>query len=452
MKGFFGMSAESDIVSISVTTATAGVTQIGFGEPAILSANASYPELVRHYSSADSILDDGISSTDPEYLMAQAIMAQTPHPDQFALLRRPTAPTQEWYITVLSAADHVTYSLLAGDTLVSIDSGTSGDNDSIVDALIDALNGSSVETVLPAGWAASAQGGAGAKYIRVIGSEGSFLSLSVKSTALLSVEQVQTDTTVEDALVAANLEDSSWYAVLNPFSSYDSIKTVSAWANAVSNKMYLADSADTPIINDALSGATDIAAYLKVLSADKTALVYSPIASEFAASAWAGRCLPLLPGSENWAFKTLVGVSPAGLTDTQRTNLKAKRCNWYSTVGGLNLTSPTGYTFKSWVDQARGIDWLKARLSEATINLFANNDKIAQTDSGIQKVASTIRVVLETGIAQGLLSSIVYLTVPKAADVSDADKAARALTGIKAKVLLAGAWNSVALSINVALS
>ena len=126
--------------------------------------------------------------------------------------------------------------------------------------------------------------------------------------------------------------------------------------------------------------------------------------------------------------------------------------NWYSTVGGLNLTSNTGYTFKTWIDQVRGIDWLVARCAEAVINLFANNDKISQTDAGIQKVASAIRVVLNTGITQSLLSKIVYLNVPKAEDVSDADKAARHLTGIAAKTLLASAWNSVGFSINVALS
>lgn len=91
------MSALSEISSLVISTATVGITRAGFGIPLIVSHNASFPERVRFYSGISDVGND-FATTSPEYLAADAILSQSPHPEQLCIGRAANKPTQQYTI------------------------------------------------------------------------------------------------------------------------------------------------------------------------------------------------------------------------------------------------------------------------------------------------------------------------------------------------------------------
>jgi hypothetical protein len=91
------VSALSEISSLVISTATVGITRAGFGIPLIVSHNASFPERVRFYSDISDVGTD-FAVDSPEYLAADAILSQSPHPDQLCIGRAANKPTQQYTI------------------------------------------------------------------------------------------------------------------------------------------------------------------------------------------------------------------------------------------------------------------------------------------------------------------------------------------------------------------
>jgi hypothetical protein len=192
------------------------------------------------------------------------------------------------------------------------------------------------------------------------------------------------------------------------------------------------------------SDSTTIAAVVKAAAYARTGVVYSAVAdSKFPDAAWFGTCLPKTPGAVNWAFKTLSGVTVDSLTATERKRVWDKYASTYETVAGVNITRWGNTGSGEYFDIIRGIDWLKARMTERIYSLFVNQDKIPFTDKGIGSIEAEIRTTLEEAIENEVLAIIDYVVSPLAEDVSSADKALRKLTGMKFKATLAGAVNTV---------
>src|SRR5690606_41609604 len=72
------------------------------------------------------------------------------------------------------------------------------------------------------------------------------------------------------------------------------------------------------------SKTDDLASELAAAGFARTFALYSD--DDFAAAALLGRCLPMDPGSETWAFKTLAGLSPSKLTEPEKAARRAKQC------------------------------------------------------------------------------------------------------------------------------
>lgn len=431
--------ALSDIVSVTITSSTAGVTQAGFGVPLILSVNATFTERVRFYTSLAGVGAD-FATTTPEYLAASAIFAQSPAPSRIAVGRRALKPTQDWRISLAAAptAGEV-YSLTVGSTAVSVTagSGTFCVNDTVIAQLVAAIGSVT-------GYTVSAAGTGGSKYVKILSNTaGNFLNVNVDDVGKLLVEQVQADPGIATDLAAIYLEDSTWYCVLDFFPSEAEGAALAAWVES-NEKMCIIATNQSTICTVASAGATDLAKDLATSAYARTAVIYQSTPSDFADCAWAGKCLPYDPGEETWKFKTLAGVAADTFTATHETNLNAKKCNYYTTVGGVNITmgTPGGTTASGeYIDVIRFRDWLKARIAERIYGRLVNSAKIQFTDAGIAVIEAEIRAQLKEGIEVGGLaaSPAPTVTVPAAADVSANDKAARRLTGVTFTATLAGA-------------
>lgn len=76
-----------DIVDVQITRETASVSQLGFGTLMILGEHTVFAERIRYYQTPDAILDDGFTSSDPEYIAANSAFSQNPRPTRVAIGR-----------------------------------------------------------------------------------------------------------------------------------------------------------------------------------------------------------------------------------------------------------------------------------------------------------------------------------------------------------------------------
>jgi hypothetical protein len=432
----------SDIVRITISTESAQVTQAGFGVPLILAASQGFTDRIRYYNAASELLDDGFAPESGEYRMASVLMSQNPRPSRFAIGGRANVPTQRYSITVTVLNSH-RYKLRVNGTDTWFDSGGTATQAEILAGLAAAITdvGAPVTAAV-----------AGPAVTVTAAAPGDWFSLENTDVAALRVWQSHGDPGLIGDLTAIATIDSSWYAILNPFNSGSEIGAIATWAEA-NGKLFIAQSSDTASISlssfdDAALGIPSAAQAMATANFARTAVVYHPSPGAFVDAGWAGRTLPLDPGSETWKFKSLAGVPAAGLNATQIANLKAKNANYYYTVGGVPITADGKVAANEWIDVVRGRDWLQARMSESIFGTLANAQKVPYTDAGITVIESVVRARLQDGVDRGLLAATPApkTTVPRAANISSADKAARVLRNVQFDAVLAGAIHELELT------
>lgn len=278
---------------------------------------------------------------------------------------------------------------------------------------------------------------------------GAWFSLEVVDVADLTNKMTHADPGLAADLDAIKLYDDNWYAVQTSFNSKPCVEGVAAWAEPLS-KIYVTAVPETEAINTADQSTPDTAhdtgQAIQALAYAHTAVAYHPSPAGMFDAAWEGDVLPLDAGSETWALKTLSGVAPANLTQTQHDNLVARNMSGYYTRGARNITFGGTVGDGNFIDVIRGLHWLEDDMTKAVFGVLAGAPtKVAFTDNGIQQIAAAVRGSLKRAVAQGIISADFTLIVPKIADVSDADKAARRLPGIKFLAVLQGAIHSVSI-------
>ena len=261
---------------------------------------------------------------------------------------------------------------------------------------------------------------------------GSWLPCHIYDPTRLLLSLVHADPSIADDLDAIQLENGAWYCALDPFASYAEGLALAEWIES-NQKMCLIASADTRIITDAATGATDLAAAIKAHAYDRTGLIYCSTPEDFADADWAGEVLPTDPGSETWAFWPLAGVTAETLSDTQQGNCDDKKCSYLVSWHGVNSVMNGYVASGKFLDQMRSIDALSARIDESYVTLFTDKSKqkkVPFTDAGIAQCETVLRARLSDAVNGGMLTNDPKpeVTAPREKDVSTADKANRHLT------------------------
>lgn len=185
--------------------------------------------------------------------------------------------------------------------------------------------------------------------------------------------------------------------------------------------------------------------------------IFSPAkvdADQYINVAFAVACLQYEPGSETWAFKTLNAVSIAELTATKMQALQEANISYYVEYGGKAITQGGKTVSGQWIDVIRVMWWQKSDMQERIYNLFVTQPKIPYTDNGIAQVQNQIICSLKRGQAMGGIAPTEYdeegnaipgytVTVPRARDLTQAERASRQLKGCKFTARLSGAIHNV---------
>lgn len=248
------------------------------------------------------------------------------------------------------------------------------------------------------------------------------------------------DADLATSMAAIQAEDNSWYGVALDQALASSQQALAAWVEA--NKRFSimwTSNADT---YDATKD-TDLASVLQAATYDRTAVIFhtAPAAgNDYPDAAWMGEGFPYDPGSSTWAYKTLKGVTKDNITPAKETVLVSKNCNYYSEVGGVNITQEGKVASGEWIDIIIGTDWIEARLREAVFAALVNNRKVPYEDDGITVMQGIVKGVLMEAAAAGILQkNTIEVSVPKYKDIPQADRVNRLLPDIKFTALYQGA-------------
>lgn len=388
------MSELDSIISIQINRETTAVATASFQIPLVLATFTNFSERTRTYTDFDAVADD-FNSTDNVYKIAQRLFGQDGvRPPSITVGRR-----QVNSVTFTpTVADSTVYSVTLNGTLYSFTSGVSATATTIVTGLKAAIGTPAGITVTGTTTLTLAPTVAGTPW-------------SVVSTAnLVHVNAAPSETWVE-ALDAVTNVTNAWYALVAETHVSADIMALAASIQP-RHKIYITSTADPVTIT---TGTTDPASLLKAGSYSRTAIIYLPTAdTEYPEAAWVGSQLPRTPGSNDWDFKRATLVTVSVLTDTQRTNLRSKNANMYTTVAGVNIfqdgNMSTGVSDA--IDIIIGIDWTYARMQEAIYSRLVNLLKVPYTRNGFLIIESEMRSVLSQGQANGLYDSGWTVTSP----------------------------------------
>lgn len=189
-------------------------------------------------------------------------------------------------------------------------------------------------------------------------------------------------------------------------------------------------------------------------SADGYADGENPDENRFAALAWMAKCFGYDPGTETWHLKELAGIVPSALSTDQKKKLDDEHINTFLRYAGCNCTIG-GYTLAGeWIDVIRFRDWLKAEMQANVFNALKVNRKVPFTDNGLGLIEGKMEETLKKGQDIGGIAQTEYdsdaniipgytVVMPKAADLTEAERKSRKLHGCRYKARLAGAIHVV---------
>ena len=255
------------------------------------------------------------------------------------------------------------------------------------------------------------------------------------------------DATIDAALNAIANENNDWYGIVVDQALVSSFADVASWVETA-KKFAIFWITDVNAYDP--SKSTDLASVLKLANRNRSAVDWHATpagGADYPDAAWMGEGFPYEPGTSTWAYKTLNGVTPDTLLASQETALKNKNCNYYTTVGGVSITQEGKVASGEYIDIIIGTDWIEARLREAVYSALVNNRKIPYDDTGIAMIEGLVKGVLNEAASKGILQAdSIAVTVPKYADIPQADKLARKLPDVKFSALYQGASHSVTIN------
>lgn len=438
------MGALTDYVTLTISKASVGLTRAGFGTALILTPNVAWAERTRTYNDFDDVIVDFPTTTSPEYLAAQAVFAQTPAPTKIKFGRLANKPTMVQTIDVVTVRNSHTYQIkvkgcsAAGvgvtSTTVEYTSDADATDGEIATNLVTALNAVANKCYTASGTTSPITVTATAA--------GDWFSLEIVDVTDLKVKTTHADPGVATDLAAIKLADPDFYTVYNLYNSEAMANAIASWVES-NKKTFICDTNVTEAIITA-TGNNELLDDLKTGAYTRTLGFYHHAPNEFAGAALLGRCLPINPGGETWALKTLAGVTASPLTATHKTNLQARNANGYEPIGQVGVTFDGKVASGEFFDVTRFLDWFENTAATRIFNALTAEDKNPYSDEGISKIGGELRSAVKEGIAAGGFDETGWsVTVPKKADVPLADRQARTLTGVKFKAVLTGAVHKV---------
>ena len=452
------MAAIDTIISVNVSLIQAPPSIASFSIPLIMGPTMtswSTTDYVHPYTDPADMLTDGYTTTSPEYKYALKLVSQNQEPSEFLVGYRAAAVAQVDTFAIGTLVSSHDYQMDLNGVVLSYTASGGDTQQSILGQLLTQALAISPAVVSGA----------------VVGTGSGALLTLTSLVAGQSVAYTAIDSDITHVALTANygiaddlnsiiLKNNSFYAVIM-CSNVDSDILQLAAAIEPLKKICLVASGDSAIGTNA---STDILSVLKGLGYNRTALMYSPTSYNLGIeAAWGGGQLPSVPGSNNWAYATLVGIAAdpsTALSDSARllvvgnpvAQVTGKNGNVYTVLGGQSVVQFGQMVSGRFIDIQIGIDWLEANIQSeilaSLVQAAQANKKIPYTDKGTAVFKQDVKSVISTGETNGLVDpdSPVSVTAPAVASVPASQRAGRLAPPISFVCTLQGAMNAATIN------
>lgn len=169
-------------------------------------------------------------------------------------------------------------------------------------------------------------------------------------------------------------------------------------------------------------------------------------------------------------FKQAPSMQPYDFTATEADRLEAKNVNIYAMYANDTIIIEQGVMASGMhADERHGLDWLQDAVQTGIFNvLYQSKTKIPQTDDGMAMIVAAIEQALQQGVTNGLIAPGVwnsdgfgaleygdtleqgyYVYAASVNDQAQSQREAREAPAIQCAIKLAGAIESVDVTINV---
>jgi len=435
------MADLSSIVSVTVSTQGAGLSQPGFGT-LLIAAPASFPERVRFYTSLSGLVADGFSVNSAAYKAAAVAFAQSPRPERVAIGRLANLPDLEVRVTPTVANSQVYSFLLTGPTGASATISFTSDATATLAEILTGLTSAATTAAIPEVTVVN-----DSTHLTIkADAAGKFLSVNPGSS-LLTVKQNHADAGLTADLTAILLESNDFFALALTTAGAAEVTAAATWAEA-NKKLFFASTQDSEV-----KGASGgIIETLKSANREFTTVIFNEAGDSFPGVAWAADTLPIDPGGVTFAYRSLSGVVASPLTETERGNILNDNGNAVVSFSNLSRVVQGKVASGEWVDIVRDREWYISRLQVEIGNLLLRTDKVPYTDAGVALIENVVRaVVREAEVAGFLAPGESIFNIPKVAAVSSGDRSARRFGPIQIESRVAGAIHFAYLQVTLAV-
>lgn len=423
----------NNIVTVNITRETQFPTRLGFGVTNIVGTNntISTNERIKTYSSIKSVAED-FEVTSEEYKSASTYFANNPRPTTLKISRFVNVNSNAELRCGLNPTSNIATwtSVNNGSFRISID-GTAQNVNGLDFSAVTNLEG--VAVVVQNGLIASGFTTSTCSYSTKqkrffinsgdTGTEATITALSTASETVgtdisgnlttkyldglfnnSDVNQGVDAETVTNALNIIEQKDNNWYTLCSTKALRDNgnAKEISLWCES-RIKQYMTTTNDINTLNS--QSTTDIAYYLNNLKRVGTAPIYHETIDLYPDCAIAGYASTITPGSSTYKFKTLVNTTPSNLTTNQITNAKAKMCNVYTTIAGINMLQEGVVSSGEYIDVKRGVDYLQSIIQNNVFSLLVSRQKIPYTDAGVALLSEAVEKALSESEANAFLAA-----------------------------------------------
>lgn len=257
--------------------------------------------------------------------------------------------------------------------------------------------------------------------------------------------------TIDDTLLAAKDDDDDTYAVGSIYvSDADISELAAAIASLAKIHTYSTEALDVGDPSD----DTDIMSALKALAFNRTFGTFREDATTFFEFAQAGDRLPTIPGSSTWKYKTLVNQAPDKLSSTFERAVLAKNGNVYTIQGGSGTTAEGQMASGRFIDVQRSADYLEAVTGSAILASLKQEPKVDLETEYVLVFGNILDGLYDAGgrfnsenvtaaILKPTNQEFYRRTIPLPAELSDANRIARNVEGIKVETRFSGAVHKV---------
>ena len=415
------MASLNDISNVNISRKTLGVSRGVFGVPMIVAPLLTFPERVRTYTSYPAAAQDNLPTNVLSAL--SAYFNQNPRPNVVKLCRRAVLKA---VINVSAVTALATYSFKVNSETYSYTADGTPTAAEIVTGLALAVTSDTDEVIT-----ATAVGNTlEIAWISTVGS----VSL-VSGLSWGTISPLAASTAVADDLNAIKAADSALRGLVMAERVKQTQLDAAAWAESNQRQFVTATDESGVLVQGT---TTDLFSLLKASNYFYTDPIYhAAAATEYPDAAWLGRVYTIAPGSETWANKSLAGITPSNITDTEKAVILSKNGNVVEKYSeNITLINPGTAASGEWIDVVRFRDWLADTIRANMAQMTINRDKIPYTDAGIQLCVNNLRKSLQEGQnaggiapdeldAQGNSVPGFVITYPLAADVSPTIKQTR---------------------------